>query len=586
MTLFNDSLSARLKAAVEQIRPQWTAARLGISTLGRRQAARPPAGEFAAGGSPAGGDPAESEPYPWPPTLNELMSPIELLPEQSLTLGACDDGLPFLLDLANPAPGALLICGEAGSAASALLRTLAGSLVRQNSPQDVTLSIVTADPDAYLDLQRHEHCQEIFAAGDPAVELLIEELDAQVEGRRRGRAGGETLLLLIDGLEQLELAPEALQQLCRLVRHGPRYRVWTAAGLDSAALAQVDASLLAAFRTRLLGRMDAAAAEALSGSPQLDLSGLEDGLFLAPYGEDWLGLWACAPENPARQSADPLAAEPLPQSTAHAAAEPAEPAELYTPVAPARPDRNGYKPAPPATPAAPAALDDEYQTVLDTPAGIAGETGADIEPTPGSDESALSDDVSTLGDDPGAAPADSAEQRGPTPLPRFMSLYFERKNNRLRLAAADGGDAPYTTGRESPDSPPTPTATNPGQPAGSNPSRPSTAPPAAGTEKPAAVPGKPAAFTPRAARPDFRRTRPGKPWAPQQPAAPKPGAPKPGAPKPGAPRPAEMPPEPPLEIEYEALVNEDEFDLDGLPSGGQTADDPDLMDSFNVEDDA
>ncbi len=71
-------------------------------------------------GGPDGGSPSEEDETGAinPEALPDLQAMLLLagpLPPYSLILGACDDGLPFLLDLANPAPGALMIAADAGA---------------------------------------------------------------------------------------------------------------------------------------------------------------------------------------------------------------------------------------------------------------------------------------------------------------------------------------------------------------------------------------------------------------------------------------------------------------------------------------
>lgn len=291
MTSLNDYFLAGRKV-LERWRPSPNAA--AARAVGRPMSPDPDA---STGASQSPGD------QPWPPSLESLLAQVGELPPYSLTLGACDDGLPFLLDLNYPAPGALLVCGDAGCGKTRLLHALADSAIAQNGAEQVQFSILALDSQVYLDLTTTDHCQEIFPVDDPVVVDLIQELSQLVEARRRGRPEDPAIVLLIDGLAEClgSLDQDTFERLYRLARHGPRARVWTIASLDTRQLQSVDGRFLAAFRTHLLGRIrNRRSAESLAepGAP-IDTRDLEDGLFLMPYGEEWLRLWTCAASQPA-----------------------------------------------------------------------------------------------------------------------------------------------------------------------------------------------------------------------------------------------------------------------------------------------
>lgn len=301
MTLFNDYLTAGLRA-VEKWRPQ-LAERFN----------RPESATHATGERPAMDgnvlDTGEGSPFAsWPPTLAELTAAVGPLPPYSLTLGACEDGLPFLLDLANPAPGALLVCGDPGCGKNQLLLTVLTSGILQNQPEQLAISIIADEPERYLDLADAEHIQEIFPADDPAVGDLIQELSSLVEERRHSGPGELAVLLVIDDLAAcLEaLEPESFERLYRLARHGPRARVWTIAGLATrTAPTRTVEQFLAAFRTRLYGRIASPnRTSGLTSDLPHEIRSNEDGVFCLPYGEEWLRLWACAGEDAGENTLD------------------------------------------------------------------------------------------------------------------------------------------------------------------------------------------------------------------------------------------------------------------------------------------
>jgi hypothetical protein len=296
MTTFNDYLSAGLRA-FEQWRPR----------LEERLAQR---GNQSTNESSVDISSPQSEPrlMPWaetdavqvslPVSLVQILAQSGKLPPQSLVLGVCDDGLPFLLDLTNPAPGALLICSDSGAGKTGLLQSILDSAGRLNTPEQLELSVIAADIEAYLQLTKLEHCQEIFTSQEDVVGDLVEEMAEITEQRRRQRNQGPAILLVIDDLaECLEhLNQEAFNRLYWLIRHGPRSRVWTIATLPMERAREIEPRFLTAFRTRLFGKTaDRKLVTLLSDDDDLQPGGLEKGQFYIPYGGEWLRLWACAP---------------------------------------------------------------------------------------------------------------------------------------------------------------------------------------------------------------------------------------------------------------------------------------------------
>jgi hypothetical protein len=245
----------------------------------------------------------------WPPTLETVL--MKDPPEFSALLGLCEDGLPFLLDLTNPAPGAILLTAGAASGKTELIRSLLVSASRMNPPERVAFSVIAAQPEEYLDLGQLEHCQEVFPVEDPAVDGLIADLVALVEARKRDGPQGPALILAIDDLAALLpfLEEQAFSSLYWLIRHGPRYRVWTLAALPSAQVNQIEPRYLTAFRTRLFGHMlDERLARTLANDDDLATRDLVRGSqFFIPYDGDWLRCWICKPaqDQPLDLEGDP-----------------------------------------------------------------------------------------------------------------------------------------------------------------------------------------------------------------------------------------------------------------------------------------
>jgi hypothetical protein len=148
-------------------------------------------------------------------------------------------------------------------------------------------------------LAKFEHCQEIFSSDEEVTGELIGELADIAEERRRNRPEDPAILLVINDLaECLEnLDQQAFDRLYWLIRHGPRYRVWTIASLPMEKARTVETRFLSAFRTRLFGKtIDRKLTAHLSEDESLQTGELESGQFFIPYGGEWLRLWACVTE--------------------------------------------------------------------------------------------------------------------------------------------------------------------------------------------------------------------------------------------------------------------------------------------------
>jgi hypothetical protein len=237
----------------------------------------------------------------WPPSLTELLDTLTEPPQYAALLGACEDGLPFLFDLSNPAPGAILVTGDAAGGKTSLLRSILHSASRLNSPQQLSFDVIARQPDEYIDLDELEHCDAVLAVEEPAAADLISELVQIVETRKRSHPQDPAMILVIDDLAALLsfLDEESFSRLYWLIRHGPRYQVWTLATLASEQASQLDPRFLSAFRTRLFGYMhDERLAQQLASDAGIATRDLEKGRqFYVPYGGEWLRFWICRVEG-------------------------------------------------------------------------------------------------------------------------------------------------------------------------------------------------------------------------------------------------------------------------------------------------
>jgi hypothetical protein len=246
--------------------------------------------------------PPLQEDYPQDiPSLDDIIERTGEFAPGSVILGICEDGLPFVLDLANPAPGALLAAGDEGSGKTHFLQSVLESARLLNSPEEVAFSLILSDPQEYLAISKADHCMHCLPADDESAGEIIQELTELAEQRRHGYTGGPTYLLGIDDLEDClhNLDEQDFSRLYWLIRHGPRSRIWTIATLRPDNSDLIDPRFLTAFRTRIIGQMkDHNLAGYLAGDEEMDCHDLEAGIqFLLPFGGAWLPIWICDPQQ-------------------------------------------------------------------------------------------------------------------------------------------------------------------------------------------------------------------------------------------------------------------------------------------------
>lgn len=234
------------------------------------------------------------------PKLADLVEESGPLSLYSLILGTCEDGLPFLLDLTNPAPGSILIGGDAGSGKGELLYSLLTSAVLLNAPDLVHFNLISPDLDRFAGISYTEHCQDAAEPDSLTAADLLAELHALSEHRRRGGPEGPAIVMAIYNLAAcLGAMDEAsFEHLYKLTKHGPRARIWVIATLNSGDLDAIDPRLLDAFRTRVLGRTASDADTVyLAGDAWAPAGDLEAGQqFCVPFGDEWIRFWLAEAE--------------------------------------------------------------------------------------------------------------------------------------------------------------------------------------------------------------------------------------------------------------------------------------------------
>lgn len=299
MTILDERLISGLKA-LERLQPalrerlRWR----GLSSLRDSE-------DFEADNLGTEGLLSEDNPFEyetWPPSLEMVVDANDTLPPYSAILGVCEDGLPSLLDLHNPAPGSLLIVGDQESGKTRLLQAILASATYLNPSEDVVFELIASKTAEYDPLSQSEHCHRLLPTGAVSTRDLIAEMASISEERRRSTPSDPAIILGIDDLPACvqSLDEDAFLHFYRLVKHGPRSRIWPIAVLSAQDIERMDQRLYTAFRTRIIGHIsNHRLTRKISGAANLDGRILhKGGQFYAPYGEEWLPFLLCERRTP------------------------------------------------------------------------------------------------------------------------------------------------------------------------------------------------------------------------------------------------------------------------------------------------
>jgi hypothetical protein len=242
----------------------------------------------------------ETKNGPFPPSLQLVLKQRNSFPPYSTIIGICDDGLPFLLDLTNPAPGSILITGDTDSGKTRLMKSILKSALSLNPINKVEINLLSANTGAFAEISNAAHCKKFADHSDQAMMDIIEELAEITDQRRRTKPQDPAIILAIDDLAALSevLDHQVFATLYWLIKHGPRSRVWPIVSINAEESPNIDPRLLAAFRTRLVGHLqNRKLAASITDHRRLDVHKLEKGMqFFVPYGDEWIPFWICDPQ--------------------------------------------------------------------------------------------------------------------------------------------------------------------------------------------------------------------------------------------------------------------------------------------------
>ncbi|MGE5223281.1 MAG: FtsK/SpoIIIE domain-containing protein, partial [Omnitrophica WOR_2 bacterium] len=79
------------------------------------------------------------------PNLQSMMEEIYPLPEKRILVGACEDGLPVLMDLSDPALKSIAVVGDPSSGKTRFLQSILLSASLNNRPKGLRYCCITPD---------------------------------------------------------------------------------------------------------------------------------------------------------------------------------------------------------------------------------------------------------------------------------------------------------------------------------------------------------------------------------------------------------------------------------------------------------
>ncbi len=226
-------------------------------------------------------------------TVGEVLASTRPLPAKSLMLGRCADGLPFLMSMADPAIGSILISGDRGCGKTHQLQAIVDAAVRTFRPSELQITVISHNPAEWQTLQGGsqftKYLQGIFAWYDPSLTDQIQRLTAVAEARRAGEHNGPANLVILDDLNFVEILDcESQVNLRWLLEYGVQSDFWMIGALN-ASLARELPFWIEVFRTNIIGwsRVDGASDLPCSPSGSYPET-LEPGQFRAWAGKAWI----------------------------------------------------------------------------------------------------------------------------------------------------------------------------------------------------------------------------------------------------------------------------------------------------------
>jgi len=226
---------------------------------------------------------------PEQPQLSEVLAEFGSMPEEALFLGVASDGLPVLLNLHDPFPGPILLCGDSGTGKTAFLQTVASAAGQMHKPEELQFGVLTNHPDEWGALENIPNNVGVFPLYHKSSEDFILSLAAWAHGNKTSQ---QSVLLLVDDLEAAtNMDFDAKQNLRWLFLRGPARRVWPIATVNPNCVENIS-PWLDAFRTRIFGSIQNPNNARSLNAENAGLEALNIGTqFAMREGDHWLKFW-------------------------------------------------------------------------------------------------------------------------------------------------------------------------------------------------------------------------------------------------------------------------------------------------------
>lgn len=224
-------------------------------------------------------------------SLRDLLGRLGPLPPCSAMIGVCEDGLPYLLDLADPSPGSILAVADEHCGKTSLLQAILASASALNPVEQVSFTVLAPNPGEYEMLLGSDSCNGVVSAFDRAASEVVVELSELADQRINGRCHGSIEILAIDDLVAF-MQNNDYEVNCYLnwmIAHGPRGAVWPICAINTGQLWRIRDGILEAFGTIFVGRTSSyqLPSGAIAVPDYLQIPGV----FNAWMGKEWMRFW-------------------------------------------------------------------------------------------------------------------------------------------------------------------------------------------------------------------------------------------------------------------------------------------------------
>jgi len=190
--------------------------------------------------------------------LQRLLERHPDIPDQSILLGVCKDGLPVVVDLYDSGPGAMLVMSDERENQIELLHNAIDSAASRNSPRLLQFLVISHQPQNWHKWVKERgfgrHCLTVAGADEDSVREWVLRLADWTEQRRLGQISGPPVLLVMDTLSFLpRLAYDVRLNFDWMAKEGPSAQVWPLAAISTDLAASLGVHMLCGFQSRILG---------------------------------------------------------------------------------------------------------------------------------------------------------------------------------------------------------------------------------------------------------------------------------------------------------------------------------------------